>query len=89
MAYGRPVREELTLSVRTVHLRFSREPPTAALNIWPVQVEHMIFQGDFSQVHVAWGGQKLVIRCAAMDPLEEGQAGYITVEPRRVVLLDT
>jgi ABC-type Fe3+/spermidine/putrescine transport system ATPase subunit len=89
MAYGRPVREELTLSVRTVHLRFSREPPTAALNIWPVQVEHMIFQGDFSQVHVAWGRQKLVIRCAAMDPLQEGEVGYMTVEPRRVVLLDT
>jgi iron(III) transport system ATP-binding protein len=88
MAYGRPIGEELTLSVRTVHLRFSRERPAAAHNVWPVRVEHMVFQGDFTQLHVAWGNQMLVIRCAAMDPLEVGEAAFMTVEPRRVVLLD-
>ncbi len=88
MAHGRAIGAELTLSVRTVHLRLSRERPAAAQNVWPVRVEHCVFQGDFSQVHVAWGDQKLVIRCAAMDPLDDGAEAYMTVEPRRVVLLD-
>jgi hypothetical protein len=78
----------LTFSVRTVHLRFSRERPAAVQNVWPVRVEHMVFQGDFTQVHVAWGDQKLVIRCAAMDPLDEGQDAFMAAEPRRVVLLN-
>jgi ABC-type Fe3+/spermidine/putrescine transport system ATPase subunit len=89
MAYGRPIKDELTLSVRTVHLKFARERPAAACNVWQVRVEHMVFQGDFTQVHVAWGEQRLVIRCAAMDPLEEGEAAFMSVEPRRVVLLDS
>jgi iron(III) transport system ATP-binding protein len=89
MAHGRAIGAELTLSVRTVHLRLSRERPAAAQNVWPVRVEHCVFQGDFTQMHVAWGDQKLVIRCAAMDPLDDGEEAYMTAEPRRVVLLDT
>jgi ABC-type Fe3+/spermidine/putrescine transport system ATPase subunit len=88
MAHGRAIGAELTLSVRTVHLRLSRERPLAAQNVWPVRVEQCVFQGDFTQVHVAWGDQKLVIRCAAMDPLDGGEEAFMTAEPRRVVLLD-
>jgi iron(III) transport system ATP-binding protein len=88
MAHDRAIGAELTLSVRTVHLRLSRERPLAAQNVWPVRVEHCVFQGDFTQVHVAWGGQKLVVRCAAMDPLDGGEEVYMTADPRRVALLD-
>ena len=89
MAHDRAVGAEPTLSVRTVHLRLSRERPAAVQNVWTVRVEHCVFQGDFTQVHVAWGDQKLVIRCAAMDPLDDGEEAYMTAEPRRVVVLDT
>ena len=87
MAYGRPAGAELTFSVRTVHLQVSVQRPAATKNVWPVRVEHTVFQGDFSQVHVAWGAQHLVVRCAAMEPIAPGSEVFMTVEPRRVVLL--
>src|SRR6266568_4234680 len=69
MAYGRPVDAELVVSVRTVHLRISTEPPAAAQNVWRVPVRQTVFQGDFTQVHLGWGPQHLIARCAAMEPL--------------------
>src|SRR6266568_4770168 len=69
MAYGRPVGAELVVSVRTVHLRISTEPPAAAQNVWRVPVRQTVFQGDFTQVHLGWGPQHLIARCAAMEPL--------------------
>ena len=86
-AYGRPVGVEPVVSVRTVHLRISTEPPAATQNVWRVPVQQTVFQGDFTQVHVGWGGQHLVARCAAMEPLAVGQDVYIGVEPRHVVVL--
>jgi ABC-type Fe3+/spermidine/putrescine transport system ATPase subunit len=87
-AYGRPIGTDVTVSVRTVHLRFSRERPAETPNVWPVRVEHAVFQGDLTQLYVMWGDQRLVIRSAAMEPIEEGQEVFMTVEPRRVVLLE-
>jgi len=87
MAYGRAAGSEITVSVRTVHLQISSQRPAAATNVWPVRVEKTVFQGDFSQVHVVWGGQRLVARCAAMEPIAPGSDIFMTVEPRRVVLL--
>src|SRR6478752_10832464 len=87
MAYGRKARPEMTVSVRTVHLRISQERPTGERNVWPVKVEKTVFQGDFSQVHLCWGDQRLVARCAAMEPIAAGRDVYLAVEPRRVVLL--
>ena len=87
MAYGRPVGSELVVSVRTVHLQISLERPAATRNVWPARVEKTVFQGDFSQVHIGWGDQRLVARCAAMEPIAAGRDVYVTVEPRRVVLL--
>jgi ABC-type Fe3+/spermidine/putrescine transport system ATPase subunit len=89
MAYGRPVGTDVTVSVRTVHFRFSLDKPTAARNVWPVRVERSVFQGDFTHVHVLWGDQHLVIRCAAMEPIPEGQSAYMSADPRRVVVLET
>ena len=60
----------------------------AARNVWPVRVERTVFQGDFTQTHVAWGDQRLVVRAAGMEPLPEGSEAFMTVEPRRVVLLE-
>ena len=87
MAYGRPVGSELVVSVRTVHLGISSERPARTQNVWPVRVEQTVFQGDFTQVHVGWGDQRLVARCAAMEPIAVGREVYLTIEPRRVVLL--
>src|SRR6267143_2180894 len=87
MAYGRSVGAELVVSVRTVHLRISTEPPAAVQNVWRVPVEQTVFQGDFTQVHLGWGPQHLIARCAAMEPLAAGREVYITVEPRHVVVL--
>jgi iron(III) transport system ATP-binding protein len=73
MACGRPARAELVVSVRTVHLRNSTEPPAATQNVWRVPVEQTVFQGDFTQVHLGWGTQHLIARCAAMEPLVVGR----------------
>jgi ABC-type Fe3+/spermidine/putrescine transport system ATPase subunit len=87
MPHGRPINDQLVMSVRTVHFQIGRERPSAALNVWPVKVEKTVFQGDFSQVHIDWGGTRLIARCAAMEPVEAGRDLFMTVEPRRVVLL--
>src|SRR5882672_1416717 len=87
MAYGRRLGVELVVSVRTVHLRISTEPPAAAQNVWRVPVQQTVFQGDFTQVHLGWAPQHLIARCAAMEPLAAGREVYITVEPRHVVVL--
>ncbi len=87
MAYGRPLGSELVVSVRTVHLRISLERPIETKNVWPARVEKTVFQGDFSQIHIGWGDQRLIARCAAMEPITAGRDVYIAVEPRRVVLL--
>ncbi|HVZ37375.1 MAG TPA: ABC transporter ATP-binding protein [Polyangiaceae bacterium] len=87
MSYGRPVGDELVVSVRTVHLRISSDPPAETRNVWPVRVEQSVFQGDFTQVLIGWGNQRLVARCAAMEPIAAGREIYMSIEPRRVVLL--
>jgi iron(III) transport system ATP-binding protein len=87
MAYERPVGAELVVSVRTVHLQVSTDPPAATQNVWRVPVRQTVFQGDFTQVHLGWGEQHLIARCAAMEPLAAGQQVYIAVEPRHVVVL--
>jgi ABC-type Fe3+/spermidine/putrescine transport system ATPase subunit len=87
MAYERPVSDELVVSVRTVHLRISTQQPAATQNVWRVPVRQTVFQGDFTQVHLGWGEQQLIARCAAMEPLAAGQQVYIAVEPRHVVVL--
>jgi len=87
-ANGRPAGAELTFSVRTVHLQLSAERPPAARNVWPVRIARRVFQGDFTQVHVAWGGQTIVIRGAGMELFTDTQEAFMSIEPRRVVLLE-
>ncbi|MEJ0078084.1 MAG: ABC transporter ATP-binding protein [Alphaproteobacteria bacterium] len=87
MAHGRPVGDALTFSVRTVHLTLSAQKPAGERNVWPVRVERSVFQGDFTQMNVAWGDQRLVIR-GTMEPLAEGSDAYLSVDPKRVVLLE-
>src|SRR4051812_24348261 len=87
MAHGRPVGDALTFSVRTVHLSLSAQKPSAERNVWPVLVERSVFQGDFTQMNVAWGDQRVTIR-GTMEPLPEGSDAWLSVEPKRVVLLE-
>jgi len=91
--HGRPVGADGVFSVRTIHLGLSREaPPLQAppqANVWPVRIRRRVFQGDFTQYHVDWEDRQLVVRCAATDPLDEGEQAYLTVDPRRCVLLET
>ena len=88
MAHGRPVGAELTFSIRTVHLALSAQKPAQERNAWPVRVERSVFQGDFTQTIVLWGDQRLTIRATAMTPLPEGSEAYLSVDPKRVVLLE-
>ncbi len=87
-AFGRRVGAEALLSVRTVHVRLSRERPAGALNVWPATVRRRVFQGDFTQYHVDWSGRSLVIREVATDPVAEGETVFLIVEPRHCVLLE-
>jgi len=85
---GRSPGADPTLSIRTVHLQFSAERPQATVNAWPVTVRRCVFQGDFTQIYVSWGGRDLVIRSAALEPVSEGQSAWISADPRRCVLLE-
>jgi hypothetical protein len=87
MAHERPVGDALTFSVRTVHLSLSAQKPSAERNVWRVLVERSVFQGDFTQMNVAWGDQRVTIR-GTMEPLPEGSEAWLSVEPKRVVLLE-
>jgi iron(III) transport system ATP-binding protein len=86
--HGRPIGADGVFSVRTIHLELNREAPPARLNTWAVRIRRRVFQGDFTQYHVDWEDRQLVVRCAATDPLEEGDQAYLTVDPRRCVLLE-
>ena len=85
---GRAVGDEPTFSIRTVHLEFSATRPEGAVNVWPVRVHRCVFQGDFTQIHVAWGDRDLVIRSAAQQPVVARQSAWIWADPRRCVLLE-
>jgi ABC-type Fe3+/spermidine/putrescine transport system ATPase subunit len=88
VALGRAAGPEPTFSVRTVHLRLSLDRPRAARNVWPARVRHCVFQGDFSQVHVSWGDRDLVVRSTELEAVPEGRDAYLSVDPRRCVLLE-
>ncbi|HWU37858.1 MAG TPA: TOBE domain-containing protein, partial [Candidatus Acidoferrum sp.] len=87
-AYGRRVGVEALFSIRTVHLRLTRERPVGPRNVWPVKITRHVFQGDFTQYQVAWDGRQLVVRAAALEPLTEEDEVYLSVEPRHCVLLE-
>jgi ABC-type Fe3+/spermidine/putrescine transport system ATPase subunit len=86
--HGRRVGAEALFSVRTVHVRLSRERPGAPVNVWAATVRRRVFQGDFTQYHVEWGERPLVVRGVTTDPVAEGETVYLTVEPRHCVLLE-
>ena len=88
MAHGRPAGAELTFSIRTVHLALAAQKPPEERNVWPVRVERSVFQGDFTQTIALWGDQRVTIRAAAMVPLAEGSEAFMSVDPKRVVLLE-
>ena len=75
------------MSVRTVHLRLSPNPVDGP-NAWPVIIERAVFLGDLIQVHLDWGGQKLVLRQTALSPIPAEGPGYLSVDPARCVLLE-
>jgi ABC-type Fe3+/spermidine/putrescine transport system ATPase subunit len=87
-AHGRSPGAEPVMSVRTVHLRLSFEPPAAGQNVWPVNVHRSVFLGDLTQVHVTWGERELVVRRTALEPIPEGRQAYLSVDPQRCVLLE-
>jgi iron(III) transport system ATP-binding protein len=86
--HGRSPGPDPVMSVRTVHLRLSVEPPAASVNVWPVVVRRAIFLGDLTQVHVDWGGRELVIRQTAADTLAEGATAYLSIDTAHCVLLE-
>jgi iron(III) transport system ATP-binding protein len=88
-AHDRAIAVEPVFSVRTVHLKLSTQRPAAGRNVWPVRVEHTVFEGDLSQVNVVWKDRRLVIRGVAMEAVAEGQDAYVSVDPRHVVLLES
>jgi len=88
-AYGRHPGAEPLFSVRTVHVRLTRERPAAgARNVWPARIRRRVFQGDFTQYQLDWDGRTLVVRSASGDPFAEDDEVYLAVEPRHCVLLE-
>ena len=87
-AYGRHPGAEVLFSVRTVHVRLTRERPGGSRNVWPARIRRRVFQGDFTQYQVDWDGRTLVVRLATGDPFAEDDEIYLAVEPRHCVLLE-
>lgn len=87
-SHGRKVDPTATLSVRTVHLQLHAKRPEGNRNVWPVTIARSIFLGDLSEIHVDWGGRRLIIRRSALDRMDEGQQVFLSVDPSRCVLLE-
>jgi ABC-type Fe3+/spermidine/putrescine transport system ATPase subunit len=87
-AYGRQAAADALFSVRTIHVRLTREPPPGSRNVWRARIRRRVFQGDFTQYHVDWDGRPLVVRSATVDPFAEDDEVYLAVEPRHCVLLE-
>ena len=89
MSHGRTVAGEgATMSVRTTHLQVEAERPPGAVNVWPVTVRRAVFLGDLTQLHLQWGGREVVVRRTTADGLAEGSPAFLSVDPRRCVLLE-
>src|SRR5262249_43196089 len=67
-AYGRAVGDELTMSVRTVHLRLSPQRPAGERNVWRARLEKTPFPGDVTQMPAPRGGQPPIAPFAAPAP---------------------
>ncbi|GAB2907588.1 ABC transporter ATP-binding protein [Paralcaligenes ginsengisoli] len=76
------------MSVRTVHLQLSAEPPPDQINVWPVVVRRAVFLGDLTQVHVDWGNREIVIRQTKAETLTQGSTAYLSINPEHCVLLE-
>jgi ABC-type Fe3+/spermidine/putrescine transport system ATPase subunit len=85
---GRPVGTEATLSVRTVHMRVQAAPPEASVNVWPVTIVRSVFLGDFTQIHLRWGSQEVVVRQVGPACAGAGETAYLHVPPERCALLE-
>ena len=79
---------EVLVAVRTVRLRIDRARPAGAVNVWPARIRQRVFQGDFTQYHLEWEGRQLIVRSAAAEPMTEGDAVFVSAEPRHCVLLE-
>ncbi len=86
--HGRPVQNEVVMSLRTVHLKLSRERPQGDVNVWPVRIRRLVFQGDFTQAIVELGRQPVVVRATSLESVSEGDTAYLAAEPRHCVLLE-
>jgi ABC-type Fe3+/spermidine/putrescine transport system ATPase subunit len=85
---GRKSGGDALLAVRTVHLRLARAPSGADRNTWSARIRQRVFQGDFTQYHVDWHGQRLIVRSAAAEPMAEGDEVFVSVDPHHCVLLE-
>jgi iron(III) transport system ATP-binding protein len=88
VSHGRSPSREPTLSLRTVHLRLTAQPPARSENVWPVKVNRAVFLGDLTQIHVEWSGRELVIRQTTAPPCGEGETAYLSIDPSHCVLLE-
>jgi ABC-type Fe3+/spermidine/putrescine transport system ATPase subunit len=88
VSHGRTPGPDPVMSVRTVHLQLSDQPPDVRINVWPVTIRRSIFLGDMTQVHVEWGGRELVIRQTVAGAWTEGAAAWLSIAPENCVLLE-
>ncbi len=87
-ATAHPAGDEALMAVRTVRLRLDRTRPDGSVNAWPGRIRRRVFQGDFTQYHVEWDGRELIVRSATSDPMTEGDAIFVSADPRFCVLLE-
>ena len=77
----------VTLSIRTVYVRLSEQPPAAAINTWPGKVERVTFAGDVIEYRLSWAGGEMLCRRPPTDRMELGDDVFIHVDPEHCVPL--
>ena len=79
MAYGRPAGAELVVSVRTVHLQISRRTPGRRQKCLAGARREDGVSGRLQPGCTSSGAtQRLIARCAAMEPIAPGSEVYMT-----------
>ena len=85
---GRQPGQDPTVSMRTVHLGLSQGAVNGT-NSWPVKVVKSVFLGDFTEIHVDWNGQELVVRETAAGRFRPDDIATLSIAPEHCILLES
>jgi len=85
---GYQVEKDVTVALRPAFARLRLAPDESSPNNWSARIKQRVFLGDTVEYSVVWEDRDVVVRGSVDDTLAEGDAVYITADPRHCVVLD-